>query len=78
MELACSTTLVPAYHPDLLNKLVDISARNDGRATLVFVVCGGFKIDMQTMAEYQKLLEQDPGEAWTVKADDGELFKVRK
>ncbi|KJA27370.1 hypothetical protein HYPSUDRAFT_131092 [Hypholoma sublateritium FD-334 SS-4] len=78
VELACSTTLVPAYHSDLLNKLVDISPKNDRRATLVFVVCGGFKIDMQTVAEYQKLLEQDPGETRIVRVDDGELFKVRK
>ncbi len=78
MELACSTTLVPAYHPDLLHRLVDVSARDDRRATLVFIVCGGFKIDMQAMAEYQRLLEQDPGETWAVKVDDGELINVRK
>jgi len=81
VELACSTTLVPAYHPALLNRFVDTGTKNGQKATLVFVVCGGFKVDMQTMAEYQRLLEQHPREAretWTVRDDDGELLNFRK
>lgn len=78
VELACSTTLVPAYHPALFNKLVPPTADSgvNKRRSVVFVVCGGFKIDLETAAEYQRLVH--PGEHWTVKYDDGHLFSFEK
>ncbi|KAF9483774.1 tryptophan synthase beta subunit-like PLP-dependent enzyme [Pholiota conissans] len=82
VELACSTTLVPAYHPDFFDKLVEASATKDkNRPVVVFIVCGGFKIDLQIAAEYRMLAEGDPrgaGESWTVKYDDGQLFSFKK
>lgn len=82
MELACSTTLVPAYHPDFFNKLVDVNARKDEkRPVVVFVVCGGFKIDLKTAIEYQEMAEVDPNgdeKSWSVKYDDGQLFSFSR
>lgn len=78
VELACSTTLVPAYHPALFDKIVD---RKDSkqRPIVVFVVCGGFKIDLATAGEYRKLLnELSPTHSWSVEYDDGELFSFPK
>jgi len=79
VELACSTTLVPAYHPALFNKLVPPNADigENGRRSVVFIVCGGFKIDLEAVAEYQRMLVH-PGENWTVKYDDGQLFGFEK
>ncbi|KAF8964033.1 tryptophan synthase beta subunit-like PLP-dependent enzyme [Flammula alnicola] len=82
VELACSTTLVPAYHPALFDRLVLPNAKREGgRRVVVFVVCGGFKMDLQTAAEYQRMADEHPrgrGESWTVKYDDGELFTFEK
>lgn len=79
VELACSTTLVPAYHPALFDKLVPPSADSgeNARRSVVFIVCGGFKIDLETVAEYQRMLGH-PGKQWTVKYDDGHLFSFEK
>ncbi|KAF6764897.1 tryptophan synthase beta subunit-like PLP-dependent enzyme [Ephemerocybe angulata] len=79
VELACSTTLVPAYHAALFNKILGPS--NDKGRTVVFVVCGGFKISLSEAGEYQNLLNTEPrgnGETWTVKYDDGSLFEFEK
>lgn len=79
VELACSTTLVPAYNPEFLRRLVDLK-KNDGKpTTLVFVVCGGFKIDLATLSEYRKAIEGRSDEkTWTVYCDDGEEFTFAK
>ncbi|KIM48876.1 hypothetical protein M413DRAFT_438048 [Hebeloma cylindrosporum] len=79
VELACSTTLVPAYHPALFDKLVPPNADSEetARRLVVFIVCGGFKIDLETAAEYQRMLVH-PGEHWSVKCDDGQLFSFEK
>ncbi|KAH9483729.1 Serine dehydratase-like [Psilocybe cubensis] len=78
VELACSTTLVPAYHKQLFEKLVPVEkcTKTSGRV-VVFIVCGGFKIDLETAAEYERLSQdvpKDPRMRWNVKYDDGELF----
>jgi L-serine/L-threonine ammonia-lyase len=80
VELSCSTTLVPAYHPALFDKLLGRGAPEEKR-TVVFIVCGGFKTSLSEAAECQNLLETDPrgnGETWTVKYDDGSLFTFDK
>ncbi|KDR73476.1 hypothetical protein GALMADRAFT_251173 [Galerina marginata CBS 339.88] len=74
VELACSTTLIPAYHAPLFDKLVPAK---DIPGVAVFIVCGGFKIDLETAMEYEKTSRQHPrgtGKSWTVKYDDGNLF----
>ncbi|KZT01733.1 tryptophan synthase beta subunit-like PLP-dependent enzyme [Laetiporus sulphureus 93-53] len=67
VELACAATLTPAYKPDLFNKLSPPSSTTTPR-TAVFIVCGGFKISLEGMEEYKKLLEADAerGGQWTV------------
>jgi len=79
VELACSTTLVPGYHRPLFNKLVVRKAQEESeeRPVVVFIVCGGFKIDLGMVAEYQSLVE-DSGGSWTVKDDDGQKLSFEK
>ena len=57
VELACSTTLMPAYSKDLFERLVPQKAGGT-KAVVVFVVCGGFKIALEDIAEYQTLLAE--------------------
>ena len=80
VELSCSTTLVPAYHKELLDKLVPPKPSGEERV-VVFIVCGGFKISVQDIAEYRKDVQEYPGasqEPWSVKYDDGSLFSFPK
>ncbi|RXW20985.1 hypothetical protein EST38_g4848 [Candolleomyces aberdarensis] len=80
VELSCSTTLVPAYHRALFNKLLPGGSPEEER-TVVFIVCGGFKVSSSDAAECQNLLDTDPrgnGETWTVKYDDGSLLTFEK
>lgn len=83
VELACSTTLAPAYKPALFEKLVPVKQGSSvgSKRTVVFVVCGGFKISLDDVAEYRKELDQDlqgNGGAWKVLCDDGKSFQVEK
>jgi L-serine/L-threonine ammonia-lyase len=67
VELACSTALAPAYHPEFLAKLLP-----DAK-TIVFIVCGGFKISVQELAGYfSKVDDVTPWEVWC----DGETWSV--
>lgn len=75
VELACSTTLVPAYHPALFNKVLGPS---EDERVVVFIVCGGFKTSVAEAGEYQQIVDADPHETWTVKDDDGSLFTFAK
>lgn len=75
VELACSTTLVPAYKPSLFAKLVPSSAKN-----VVFVVCGGFKVSLSDMREYRDVIDEELKAevgSWNVFCD-GEVIKVEK
>lgn len=51
VELACSTTLAPAYHPTLFRRLLDFgdSSEKSGsyRQAVIFIVCGGVKISFE-------------------------------
>lgn len=80
MELACSTTLVPGYHRSLFNKLVGKKAQEEReeQPVVVFIVCGGFKIDLGMVAEYQSLAAEESGESWTVKDNDGQKLSFKK
>ena len=80
MELACSTTLVPGYHRSLFNNLVIGKAQEDREEppVVVFIVCGGFKVDLGMVAEYQNLVAEDSGESWTVKDDDGQKLSFEE
>lgn len=75
VELACSTTLIPGYHKELFDELVPPKVDGDaGRRVVVFVVCGGFKIDLKTAAEYERQSNENRIVRWTVKYDDGKPF----
>lgn len=75
VELSCSTTLVPAYHRELFDKLVPPKPSGEERV-VVFIVCGGFKTSAQEIAEYQQIIQSSKAseEPWSVKYDDGSLF----
>ena len=80
VELACSTTLVPGYHRSLFNKLVVRKSQEESeeRPVVVFIVCGGFKIDLGMVTGYQSQVAEDSGGSWTVKDDDGQKFSFEK
>lgn len=81
VELACSTTLTAAYKPTLFSKLVPPAPSGAPRKTVVFIVCGGFKISLDVMAEYQQLVDADLESGgvdyWEVLCD-GECWHVEK
>ncbi|KZW00933.1 tryptophan synthase beta subunit-like PLP-dependent enzyme [Exidia glandulosa HHB12029] len=57
VELACATALTPAYNPALAKKLFPSS---DGkRKTVVFIVCGGYKITLEDLVGYKAHLASD-------------------
>ncbi|KII88749.1 hypothetical protein PLICRDRAFT_41973 [Plicaturopsis crispa FD-325 SS-3] len=82
VELACSTTLTPGYNPELFSKIVP--PREDQKPlTVVFIVCGGFKICLEEMQEYRAIvrrtLEEKPDELWEVWGHDvDDPWKVPK
>ncbi|KAG5645816.1 hypothetical protein DXG03_005157 [Asterophora parasitica] len=82
VELACSTTLTPAYKPAFFDKLVPRKSRksDDKKRTVVFIVCGGFKVSLGEVAEYERLVKEDlvKGDAWSVLMGDGTTFQVDK
>ena len=72
VELACSTTLAPAYSPELFARLVPPSP-SGARKNVVFVVCGGFKISLAELEDYRTIVEKKKywevlcnGEQWNV------------
>ena len=73
VELACSATLVPAYKPELVTRLVP----PDGveKKILVFIVCGGFKISQQDLVEYSEIVRKDLGAGgkWDAMVDGEKL-----
>jgi len=56
VELACAATLAPAYEPALMERLLEV---NDEPKTVVFIVCGGFKISLMQMEEYQTIVRRE-------------------
>ncbi|KAK1223311.1 catabolic L-serine/threonine dehydratase [Marasmius sp. AFHP31] len=76
VELACSTTLVPGYRPQLMDKLLPQKADR----TVVFIVCGGFKITLSELDENRTLLdtqmEQNPDGRWTAVCGDGDCLQL--
>ena len=71
VELACATTLVPAYHRALFDRLVPKKESGEERV-VVFVVCGGFKTSIEEVSGYQ----QEHKGTWKVQCDDGTEFET--
>ncbi|KAI0362688.1 tryptophan synthase beta subunit-like PLP-dependent enzyme [Trametes cingulata] len=78
VELACSATIAPAYKPTLFRKLVPESKSNKP-ANIVLVVCGGFKVSLDDLNEYRRIVQAElaAGGNWDV-AYNGEMFPVPK
>lgn len=74
VELACSATLVPAYKPELMARLV-LPPTGGEKKTLVFIVCGGFKISQQDLVEYSEIVRKDLGAGgkWDAMVDGEKL-----
>lgn len=59
VELACSTTLAPAYSPPFLSQLLE-NRKGGGMGkpkTVVFIICGGVKISLEEMHQYQAAVD---------------------
>lgn len=78
VELACSTTLTAAYNRALFDKLVPPSPSGTSR-TVVFVVCGGYKISLEELEDYRTIVES---KLWDTKQWDilcnGEQWVIDK
>ncbi|ETW85554.1 hypothetical protein HETIRDRAFT_438326 [Heterobasidion irregulare TC 32-1] len=76
VELACATTLAPAYNPLLLDSLVPLVHSEAKKIrNMVFIVCGGFKISHDEMKEYEDIVAADVavGGYWNVTVDSENL-----
>ncbi|KAI5825556.1 tryptophan synthase beta subunit-like PLP-dependent enzyme [Schizophyllum commune Tattone D] len=81
VELACGATLTAAYKPELFNELVPPRpGQNAADRTVVFIVCGGFKVSLAEMEEYRKEVaaELAEGGSWDVLNDQGRVIRVEK
>jgi len=79
VELACSTTLTAGYKRTLFEKVTPGTAK----ASVVFIVCGGFKVSLDDIVQYRSLLNEDmrqnSDEAfWEVVYGDGNIVKIPK
>ncbi|KAG8217432.1 tryptophan synthase beta subunit-like PLP-dependent enzyme [Butyriboletus roseoflavus] len=62
LELACSTTMAPAYSHELFWRILDpiseLSAEEKQRKNVIFVVCGGVKVTPDELSEYAHILDR--------------------
>jgi L-serine/L-threonine ammonia-lyase len=70
IELASSTTLVPAYFPDIFHRVVSDARPED---KVIFIVCGDLKVSAEEVARYRQMLDVEgnwdvvcDGVRWTV------------
>ena len=82
VELACSTTLAPAYSPEtftrIMNEVCTSSFGSSVEKTVIFVVCGGVKVSLADMAEYRTMVGdvlKAPNYEWDVRFD-GQHWKI--
>lgn len=81
VELACATTLAPAYWGGgnglFFEKLVP-PRQDQRRRTVVFVVCGGFKISLADMEKYRIEVEAEvrSGGLWNILCN-GEQWDIQ-
>jgi len=61
VELACSTTLVPAYNLNLFHTILPNKPAVDDevRGSVVFIVCGGAKISVKELEEYERIAQKE-------------------
>lgn len=58
VELACSATLASAYSKETFNKIMDTLLPSKGvkDLTAVYIVCGGYKISLDELAEDNRIV----------------------
>ncbi|TDL25047.1 tryptophan synthase beta subunit-like PLP-dependent enzyme [Rickenella mellea] len=69
VELACATTLVPAYNTSLFSKIQTVAEDRfhpTAKRPVVFIVCGGSKISLEEMEQYRKIVKSTSGTQWSV------------
>lgn len=78
VELACGAAIAPAYKPSVFHRLVPRSTP-DKPVTVVLIVCGGFKISLDDVEEYRRIVQAEvsAGGTWDV-AINGETFTASK
>ncbi len=79
VDLVSSTTLIPAYNPKLFIILVTTKA-DVSPVNVVFIVCGGFKISLEELAESQTIIDTEQrigGPTWQTLLD-GEVLDIPK
>ena len=54
VEMACGAALAPVYQPRILEELVRGLGEKGERKSIVIVVCGGSKIDQETLGVYER------------------------
>ncbi|KAG9318393.1 tryptophan synthase beta subunit-like PLP-dependent enzyme [Chiua virens] len=62
LELACATTMSPAYSYDLFWRILDstskLSAEEKRKKNVIFIVCGGVKVTFDELSEYDPILDR--------------------
>lgn len=62
VELACATALVPAFESRVAERLFN-SGGSGPKKTVVFIVCGGYKITLDDLEQYKAHLSTPSGKA---------------
>lgn len=82
VELACATTLTAAYNVPLFDKVAVDNVVARGDMVVVFIVCGGFKVSLKELADYEETIERSIAEkgpeGWKVVIGDGDEVVVEK
>lgn len=73
VELACSTTLVPAFNPAVFHQI--LPSQDGADRCVVFIVCGGFKTSLEEMKEFREVVSEST-DRWEVVYDDGVTIAV--
>lgn len=80
LELACSTTMSPAYNHELFWRILDpmseLSAEEKKKKNVVFVVCGGVKVISDELSEYAQILDRaaEVEREWKVVCNGTEIY----
>ena len=58
-ELACAAALTPAYEPELMVRLGDFIPAENRLRNAVFILCGGFNVNLAEMDEFRETPRRD-------------------
>lgn len=80
VELACAATLTPAYNPSFFAQLVSPTSPTQKKKSVVFIVCGGFKISLDEIEEYRRIVRaslENDGDSWEVMYNGEKSFVAK-